>query len=153
MKSLFYSLICLILVVSVSYSAGTKVSVPFNDNLAFSKANGVIANSRVDTIVVPWNPSLAQQSLAVYFAEDSVSITNAIVRRVVNGVPMAVQVGDTLTAFTSFSATTGASVRTATITTAPLCETYWIILTFAGSANGVTTPTYTAESIRQFYRR
>ena len=63
---------------------------------------------------------------------------------------MGVQVGDTLV---SALLNRGDTVVTRAVTLAPLADEYWVIVTYAGSANGVTTPTAVYEFIKTLSRR
>ena len=130
--------------------ASGQVSLLTNAGVMLVSNGKAYANSQVDTIIFSRDRAVAAASFAARW-KDSVSITNAIVRRVYAGQVAAVVAGDTLTAFNTFASTsnTGTSVG-ATITMNPLADQYWIILTYAGSNNGYTSATAVYEVGRQY---
>jgi len=126
-----------LLVVFATVSFAGQKTIITSGNSSVAKVTNTYANSQVDTVIFTRQAGMSAFSFAIH-AKDSVSITNVILRRVFNGVAQAVAAGDTIvsSAFT----TTAAGVKLASITAAPLGEQYWAIVTYAGSANGVTTP-------------
>ena len=100
----------------------------------------LFVNSQVDTISYVRPAGLEGFSFAPHW-KDSVSVTNAIMRRVVNGEIRAAIAGDTL--FGALASTSADTSLLVTATLAPLAERYVVIVTYAGSANGVTTPVVT----------
>lgn len=142
---------------------GASGQVPTTQRLDLSSsvATNSYANSQVDTVVWNREPSVSGAAFAAHFL-DSVSVTNVILRRVVDGTLQPVLAGDTLISSTFTSTTDGNAAtqsfsngvsKTVAITLAPLADTYVFIVTYAGSANGVTTATVNYEIIKQFARR
>ena len=129
---------------------GGQTVLTGNGTSATAVAVNTYTTSQVDTVVLRrWSSGISGLSFALHVA-DSTSITNVIVRRVINGLAQAVIAGDTLfSTFTNTSSTLSAS-KTATVTMTPLCEVYWFVVTYAGSGQGVTTPTVTYIAETQF---
>lgn len=106
------------------------------------------ANSRVDTVRFPRLANLTGLTFAADWG-DSVTCTMAILRRLVNGSWLAVQAGDTLTDLSNQA--TAAVLKVNNVTLTPYCDEYAVIVTYADSANGVTSPTVTYKAIQQLY--
>lgn len=145
------SLFALVLLVSaLAFSAGTKKTVPVNAGYPNTNVLFSFGNSYVDTVVIDREAGLEGLALAINFL-DTAAVTNVIVRRVINGVPMPVIAGDTLTPYTSLTTTAASQSCTATITLTPLADQYWCIVKMAASGAGVAgTHTYLAEALRQY---
>jgi len=133
MKKLLLSLS--VILFAVSY-AGQKTIIT-SRNTETAKVTGTYANSQTDTVWFTRQGGVSTMSFAIH-TKDSVSITNAILFRQFNGVTQAVVVGDTL--FSSYAAE-NTGIKIATITLSPLADIYYVKVAYAGSANGVTTPT------------
>ena len=159
MKKVILSVFILFAVYS-AYSANGKVTLPFNENQAIVKNTKTYANSQVDTVVFTREAGLSGLAFGAHF-KDSVSVTNVILRRVVDGAIQPVLAGDTL--YSSFASTVDGSAgnssfldgvgKTIAVTLAPLADQYLFIVTYAGSANGTTTPTAVYEAVKQLSRR
>lgn len=150
MKTCLISLIFLLgLVVTTidpALSAGNnKTFAIASGNNSTTPVSVSYANSQVDTLILWREAKASAYSLTCSWA-DSVSITNIILRRLVNGVLMPVVAGDTLLGAT---ATTASTSQCLTITLQPMPEAYRIIVTYASSANGVTSATarYSAQRV------
>lgn len=115
---------------------GAHVFVPGTSGPA-AKATSTYANSQVDTVHYGRPVRANSLSFAIEFA-DSFKITNAILRRVVDGSFAAVRAGDTL--FTADSSTAGA-VKIVTVAVDPMPDEYVVIVTYGADKNGFTTPT------------
>jgi len=122
---------------------------PSSYSKAIIDGTRTFANSQVDTLKYTRPSGLAGAAFSVAFG-DSFSVTNVIMRRVVNNEVLAVVAGDTLVGAV---AGTAAGARVATITLAPLVDEYRFFVTYAGSANGFTTPTVNYAIQQQFYTR
>ena len=140
------------LVVTQAFGTGNKKTVPQNASMPVSKVVVSYATSYVDTIYYNREAGLAGLAFAGHW-QDSVSITNVIVRRMVDGKTEGALAGDTLTAFSSKVAVTNDTTLAGTITLAPLCDTYIVYVTYAGSGQGVTSAKATYEFIKQFYSK
>lgn len=161
MKNLFLSLIFL-LVSSVGYAASGKVTLTGTTDASVASATNTYANSQVDTVVWVRDGSVSAISFAAHF-KDSASVTSCVIRRVVDGALMAAVTADTVANIQPFvSVVDGASGSTTysngksvtgLVTLTPLADIYLFIVTYAGSANGVTTPTVKYEVVKQFSRR
>jgi hypothetical protein len=148
--SKIFATIGIMAVVVLAIGAGTNARLGGTDQ-ATSKYVGTYANSAVDTIRWSREGSCSALAFAVHM-KDSAAITNVIVRRIVDGKVTKAVAGDTLSAL-GFTSITNDSVATATVTLTPLSDELWFFVTYAGSGNGVTTPTVTYEAIKQFSRR
>lgn len=148
MKKFIIPGLLLLVVVFIFLGASGQVTLTLNAGTSVTKSSKAYAASQVDTVRMSRDRAVAAMSFAVHF-KDSVSITSAIVRRVYDGVAEAALTTDSLAAFTGFVSTAAASVG-ATITMAPLPDEYWIVVTYAGSAQGFTTPTAVYEVNRQY---
>lgn len=140
----------IIAIVIVATGAGVNTRLSGID-LANSKYVGTYANSQVDTIKWAREASCSGAAFAIHL-KDSASVTSVILRRIIDGKVSKAILADTLTNVAWVSITND-SVATQTITLTPLADEYWFFVTYAGSANGVTTPTVTYEVIKQFSRR
>lgn len=104
---------------------------------------------KTDTLTYNRPPGLAGALFSVYFG-DSVKILSVIMKRVIGGIEMATQVGDTtVAAFTG----TAATHKFATITLAPLADAYRFYVRYDTAGNGYTTPTVNYLIEQQFYDR
>ncbi len=100
---------------------------------------GTYTTSQVDTVLFARHERLIGASLGVVWY-DSVKVTNIILRRIYNGQWLAVQAGDTISAFTTVSTVTAndpTTVKVGTITLTPYCDSYAFIVTY-GTDCGVT---------------
>jgi hypothetical protein len=126
--------LCVILAVA---SIGATLTLS-GITLKTSSVNGTYANSQVDTLT--WVRG-AQESGATFWvsAKDSLAITDVILRRQFQGGLATVIAGDTLLGSTTSTANTG-TIKYATITLLPYCDTLKIFVTYTSSGNGVTSP-------------
>lgn len=110
-----------------------------------STVTGYYADDQVDTVTYSVE---GVEAAARFFVQhdDSISITDVIVRRVYNGQWMAVQAGDTILGAT---AATAAGVQSAAVTLTPLADTWKFIVTYASSANGITDSTLTYGLVKR----
>lgn len=140
---------------------GAQVTVSPDQYYPIAKTDKNYANSQVDTIWYGRTAGLSGLAFAAHW-QDSVNITSATVRRLIDGELMAAVTGDslsiTLTGFSNFTAgIKGTSADPSvgyvgTINMTPLCDQYRIILTYAGSNNGVTNNKVRYEFLQQFAR-
>ena len=137
----------LLATVFIFIGAGNYLSVPLRAGSPQTSVVVTYANSQVDTLRFIREPGLAGLSFAIR-AKDSMSLTSVRVRRVVNGVMLAPVAGDTI--ITTVVSITNDTLKIATVTLAPLCDEYRFFITYAGSANGVTTPTAEYVFNRQY---
>jgi hypothetical protein len=125
-----------LLVVLAIASIGASLTLT-GSSMKTSYVAGTYANSQVDTLT--WIRSGNETGATFWMrSRDSVSITIAILRRQFRGGLAPVKAGDTLL---TAKASIGDTTLNATITLSPYCDTTKIFVTYAGSANGVTTPT------------
>ena len=131
---------------SLAYAASGQKTIPLANGKSTSSVTNTFANSQVDTVRFTREAGLSGLAFAFYSAE-SLSVTNVICRRVVNGRAQSVIAGDTIVGAFAFAGATADTMKLATVTLAPIPTEYWFIVTYAGSANGVTAPTvkYYAE--------
>jgi hypothetical protein len=116
---------------------GAQLTLPQNFKPSTTVAS-TFANSQVDTVTYTVDGS--ERLLGFYGSwADSVSVTNVITRRIYNGSYLAVVAGDTIIGAT-VSTAASAVARGSVPWTVP-CEKIAFIVTYAGSGNGVTTPT------------
>lgn len=149
MKQVILFVACLVLVVSFANAAGNNKTLTLRVGDASTAVTSVsYANSQVDTLKLAREAGVSTYSLSLSWA-DSVSITDIIMRRVNNGVMQAVLAGDTLM---TTLATTAAQSKSVTITLQPMPEQYWFFVTYAGSANGVTSAT-ARYSVQRVYSK
>lgn len=177
MKKIVLSAIALFVVTAVAYSAGQQRSF----SLGLDKTNLTISttyvNSQVDTLIVTRQASWSGFSFSAKFG-DSVSVTNVVVRRVVDGTVAPVFRGtaatpsqDSLNTINNAAGTytfvgeTDASSGSGVfsdgnaavwaVTLAPAVDQYLIIVKYAASANGgSTTSTNTVKyTINPIYSR
>jgi hypothetical protein len=144
MKKFIIPIICLFVALFAFLGAGNNrvIQVTHRSQALYA---ATYANSAVDTLYYVRDPYLVSLAFSVHF-KDSVSVTNAILRRIVGGELVALQAGDTLLtgADTNFVAgSIGSSANPSyanikAITLAPLADQYRIIVTYAASRNGVT---------------
>jgi uncharacterized membrane protein len=146
MKNVFVVLLVLVAATGFGAIKSLKSAVP--SQAASQTATNTYADSQVDTVKLSRVAGLSALAFGVAIG-DSVSITDVIVRRVIGGGTTAVAAGDTL--YSSY-ATTAAGKKLAAVTLAPVAEEYWFIVTYAGSANGVTSPTVTYTAVQQLDR-
>lgn len=112
---------------------------------AVSKNSKTYAASQTDTVIYNREVGDVNLSFAVH-TKDSSNFTNAVLRRVIDGVAAPAVAGDTL-----FSSDSSASARSIvkTITLAPLADQYWIIVKYTANNGaidqGTTTPTVVYE--------
>jgi hypothetical protein len=151
MKSLLVVLLMLVSL-TLAFSAGntkyfTRTAAPT------STVTVTYANSQSDTLV--WSRELGVSGISfnAHF-KDSCSITRVRVVRIIDGEQVAMVAGDTLTAFSAFVsaanvANPSVSVA-ANVTVDPFPDTYWFIVTYAASAQGVTNPTVVYELGRRY---
>jgi len=112
----------------------------------FSTATGAFVASQVDTVSYAVEGS--EQALGFFVHPgDSVSITNVIVRRVVNSKMLGTVAGDTI-----IGAVIGRSdtLIYAAAAVTPICQTMKFIVTYASSAQGVTTPTVNYDLLKRY---
>jgi hypothetical protein len=147
--------VCVLAVVifALALATGTKKTLPLNQGLGSTNYVGTFANSQVDTLTFQREAGLSGLAFAVHW-KDSVNVTRAVVYRQVDGQWQWPAANDTIiTAFTyndSTSAPWGPGYAvTKTITLAPLADNYVVVITYAGTLNGVTTPTVRYEFIKQ----
>lgn len=131
MKTLIYAVVTMM--VMLLFTGGnrrlsTSGEAMVSDTL-FSSAN------KVDTIKVKREKGVAAMSYFMYTI-DSSNVKSVVLRRVVNSVAEAAQVGDTLIALDS-SAT--AKLRIKTVTLAPLADEYWFVVTYSAKIDSPTT--------------
>ena len=145
----------IVLVAFLFLGAGNSKTITSRQGSSPEKGPAIAAkNSYVDTVYITVDPTASAAAFALH-TKDSTSITNAVLHRLVDGVwCKTVATADTLSGFTSFADTVktgqnGCSVSSA-ITLAPLCDQYAVIITFAGSANGVTDTLAYPEYIKVF---
>lgn len=133
--------------------ASGQVSLVLNAGTASTSATKTFANSQVDTVNIPRDRAVAAITFAAHW-KDSVSITRAVLERMIDGQVMGRLAGDTLTSFTSYvNATNEANPDTSlaqAITMNPLADVYRVIVTYASSGNGVTKNTVKYEANRQY---
>lgn len=158
------ALVSLLLCVGVFYAYGAsgKKSLPNTFDFRTAKVTNTYANSQVDTVIYNCPAGLNALAFAMHF-KDSASVTSCVIRRVVDGALMAAIASDTVAAMAAFASTVDGSSGSTTfsdgksvtgaITLAPLCDTFLFIVTYAGSANGVTTPTVVYEAIQQLTKK
>lgn len=161
MKRLILSFL-LFVIVSIGYGASGKVTLTGTTDASVASASNTYANSQVDTVIWTRDGSVSAISFAAHF-KDSVSVTSCVIRRIVHGTLMAAVAADTVANLQPFASTTDGSAGstvfsdgksvTGLVTLTPLADQYLFIVTYAGSANGVTTPTVIYEVIKQFSRR
>jgi len=152
MKKTIYKVLAIIALVSIPmyivYAAGVNKVLGIGTGNTMMKTTGTYANSQVDTVT--WTRDANAQAYAFAFSfADSVSISSAVLIRVVNGVQMAQVSTDSLITSAGF-ATTAAAGLTKTVTIAPLADQYRVYITYAGSANGVTSATNAYEVLKQY---
>lgn len=132
-------------------SLGTILTVSRKSD-GIHSTTGSYADSQVDTVKFVRPANIGALAFAAEW-QDSVSVTSAVYRRVIDGTAIPAIASDTLSSFYAFTGTpTGANpVRAITqaITLAPLADEYWVIVTYASSANGTTSETVKYEFIKQ----
>lgn len=132
----------------LAIGAGSKSVI--SNSSPFGSLTTTYKNSNADTLIFYRPAGMTAGSFAAHFS-DSVSVSLVKVRRQVDGEWLALQTGDTLTAFTNFLDTTTvgilgtsanpSSAVVGTLTIAPLPEAYAFIVNYASSLNGVTNNT------------
>jgi hypothetical protein len=110
-----------------------------------TQITGTYAASQVDTVKYVWEGTEHALNFYVH-VRDSVSITNVIVHRVVDSKLRAVAAGDTIISAVVARQDT---VISGAVTPTPPNEQLWFFVTYAGSAQGVTTPTLTYGLVKQ----
>lgn len=149
MKQVILFVACLMLVISFANAAGNNKTFALRIGDAATQVISVTyANSQVDTLKLAREAGVATYSLSMSFA-DSASLTKIIMVRVINGVQQDTLAGDSVM---STFACTAAESKTISWTVAPLPEQYWFFVTYAGSANGVTSPTV-RYSVQRIYSK
>lgn len=123
---------------------------PNMNHAAWTMVSGGYANSQVDTIYYTRNPFLTALAFSPHW-KDSVSITNVIVRRIVQGEWIPVLLGDTVTAFSALvntatagvqgSAANPSTVRSGAVVLTPYTDVLAIIVTYAATQNGLVVGT------------
>ena len=134
------------------YAAGINYNFGLGAGNTIQKKTTTYANSQVDTLTFIRDAAVSGYALGVAYA-DSVNITTILLQRVVDGKLMAlVAATDSLVGSAGFSLATATSTvgLSKAITLAPLADQYRIIITYAGSNNGVTAPNATYEIIKQY---
>lgn len=126
--------VLLALVAMVLMGASGKKNVPLSSGTATTVLQTAYVSAQVDTLVVTREAGLSAASFGIY-AADSINISKVILRRVVNGYPLAVQVGDTLMSAADSAASSYTALKA--ITLAPVCEQFWIIVTYNTDKNGI----------------
>lgn len=126
-----------------------------------STVTGTFAASQIDTFVFNRERGVSALAFGLH-AKDSLQLhgtTAGRVIRMVDGTIVALPAADTLTGFTNFTSTTDGSTNQpfsngvsvlGTITLAPVCDQYWVILKYAATGNGTTTPNYKAEFVKTY---
>lgn len=127
--------------------AGNNSTIPVRAGSQQTTIAVTYANSQVDTLRFIREPGLSGLSFGLH-AKDSMSLTSVIVRRIVDGVQLAPVAGDTIIG--AVVSITNDTLKLATVTLAPICDEYRLYVTYAGSANGVTTPTAVYVFNRQY---
>lgn len=146
----FVLVVLLAIAVSYVWAASGQVSFSLTPRTAISKATKAYAISQVDTLIFNREPGLSGLAFTAKW-KDSVSITSILLRRVVDGKASAfVAATDSIMTLLPYLATTVDTTMLKTITLAPLADTYWVIVTYAGSAQGVTTPTAVYQFEKQY---
>ena len=139
MKKIFLAIL-LVSFVGISFGAGSKKTVTGKYKFEANYVTTYV-NSQVDTVI--YNMDGSESGTYGTFGAaflDSVSITNVIVKRVINNQVQATIVGDSVTATIVGTSDTGTG-KLATFSLDPKADQLWFIVTYAGSANGTTTPT------------
>lgn len=145
----FVLVVLLAIAVSYVWAASGQVSFSLTPRTAISKAPKTYAISQVDTLIFNREPGLSGLAFTAKW-KDSVSITSILLRRVVDGKASAFITTDSIMTLLPYLATTVDTTMLKTITLAPLADTYWVIVTYAGSAQGVTTPTAVYQFEKQY---
>lgn len=103
----------------------------------YSTISGTFATSQVDTVSCAVEGSELGYDFFMH-PGDSVSVTNVILRRVIDGKFLGPVAGDTVVG--AVVARSDTLIR-GSVNVAPICQSLKFIVTYAGSAQGVTTPT------------
>lgn len=133
------STVVVLLVLIASVAFGGQKTIPNSNGKATSSVTNSYANSQVDTVYWTREAGFSAASFGISVL-DSVSITNIILRRIVNGVWIPVAAGDTLVSSLSSTTNTGIT-RAYAVTLAPIAERYAFVVTYAGSDNGTSSAT------------
>ena len=136
---IWFTGVCLLVLLFSWLSTATNRFIPYARG-PFSMLSTTYANSEVDTIYFRRDDMTNSLTFGAHF-KDSVSVTNAILRRMVGTELLPVIAGDTLTQFSALSVITAGNPSTSraqNITLNPLPEQYIIIVTFAATNNGTT---------------
>lgn len=149
--SVFILVVCVAVAVTVVWAASGQVTFVTNPNTAISKTTKAYATSQVDTLIFNRESGLSGLSFTAKW-KDSVSITSILLRRIVDGKASAFITTDSIQTGLPYLATTVDTTMLKTITLAPLAEQYWVIVTYAASAQGVTTPTAVYQFQKQYAR-
>lgn len=148
----YAAVFALLLIPALLLGAGNKKYVANTSDGSVAVVTASFANSYVDTIKFVRPPDLNAFAFSAEW-QDSVSITSVTFVRVIDGTACAAAAADTLSSFYAFTGTpTGANpIRAVTqaVTLAPLADEYWFYVTYAGSANGVTSATVKYKIIQQ----
>lgn len=162
MKKILALIVLSVMATSLMFATGRQSTIPTGiAGIATTSITSTYANSEVDTVRWTRDATCIGAAFTAYYA-DSVSITTATVRRVINGVRQALQAGDTLTSFTGYEVI-GAGAANAVSAVFPLAgatlgsanalaEEYWIIITYVSSKNGVTAPNVRYSINKQYGR-
>lgn len=154
-KLLLYSGLVAFIVVAgyyVALAASGQVTFTLRAGEAVTKTSKAYADSQVDTLRIAREPGLQTLGLAIHW-KDSVSVTTALIRRVTDGKATGIfsaSPNDSLFQTPATIVARGDTTVVRPITLAPLADEYWVIITYAGSANGVTTPTAVYSVQRQY---
>jgi len=133
------------LTILLALSLGNQLTL-INRSPNYSTATGTFVLSQVDTV------SYAVEGNAQAFGffmhpGDSVSVTNVILRRVVDGKMLGTVTGDTIVGAIVARSDT---LIYGSVNVAPICQSMKFIVTYAGSAQGVTTPTVTYDLMKRY---
>lgn len=163
-KELLFVGLGALVILALVLGVGGQVSIPYQAGRAVEKYSKTYATKQVDTIVFVRDPAASGYAFAVHFKDSAATLVAgaATVRRIIDGTLMPAIAGDTLnfsartfttdgsTSSTTFS---NGSSLTGTITLAPLCDQYMVILkydTLTATQQGVTTPTAVYEVLKVF---
>jgi hypothetical protein len=146
--TIFLSLL-LIVGITVAFAASGQVTFTTTPATAVSKATKAYAASQVDTLRFSREAGLSGLAFTAKW-KDSVSLTNILLRRVVDGKASAFITTDSIMTLLPYVATTNDTTLLKTITLAPLCDEYWVIVTYAGSGQGTGTNTAVYEFQKQY---
>jgi hypothetical protein len=134
----------LVMFLTASLDAQQRI-MPLNAGAAVSSVSNTYADSQTDTVLITREAGVTAMTFSAYWP-DSVSVGVATLQRVVNGNICPLLVGDTLTAFLTYTGTedvidtpdklASGNSATSTITMAPLAERYAVILVYETQNGG-----------------